>query len=214
MSQASALTSLHVDLYRYWQGRRRDGRLPARADIDPTAIVALLPHLTLVDIVDGRFRYRLVGTKVVEDLGRELTGAFIGASVQPPDYAAKICAVYEHARSRAVPVFAQGGYRTPTGAVHSVSRLLLPLAADGRRVDMLIVSRVAHYPDPNVVGIDWLGAADGMVSGFVEVDSEAEVAERARAWEAKCIVLRERSRRLTAPEADARFRAALVEPLG
>ncbi|WP_119418295.1 PAS domain-containing protein [Desertibaculum subflavum] len=212
MSQASALTSLHIDLYRYWQGRRRDGLLPGRADINPAEIVPLLPHLSLVDIVGGRFRYRLAGTRVVEDTGRELTGAYIGASVQPPEYAAAICAVYEHARTRAVPIFAQGGYRTPAGAVHSVSRLLLPLAADGVNVDMMIVSRVAHYPDPSAVGIDWLGAADGTVEGFVEIGSEAEAAERAAAWEARCIVLRERSRLLTASPADQRFRQALLDP--
>ena len=40
-----------ADLYEYWQSRRRGDGLPARGDIDPVDIPALLEHLILVDVL-------------------------------------------------------------------------------------------------------------------------------------------------------------------
>lgn len=64
------------DLLDYWN-RKRAGRIgPRRADLDPAAIKAHLPHLVIVDVIDGGkdFRFRLVGTRVVEGLGHDNTG--------------------------------------------------------------------------------------------------------------------------------------------
>ena len=65
-------------LYDYWAAKRGSRRAPTRADIDPLDIPDLLPYLTLVDVLHDplRFRYRLVGTAVVEALGRDATGRF------------------------------------------------------------------------------------------------------------------------------------------
>ena len=67
----------HVELYRYWDAKR-DGRpMPSRCDFDPCQVSALLSHLMIVDKFAGRFRYRLVGTVVADDMGRDLTGSRI-----------------------------------------------------------------------------------------------------------------------------------------
>jgi hypothetical protein len=48
---------------------------PARSDLDPADIPALLPYMMLVEKVDDHFRWRLVGTAAVREIGRDLTGS-------------------------------------------------------------------------------------------------------------------------------------------
>jgi hypothetical protein len=74
-------------LFRYWDRKRGDRRMPRRADIDPTELVGFLPSLMIVDVVPDarRYVYRLVGTREVQARGRDPTGravgeAFIGSS--------------------------------------------------------------------------------------------------------------------------------------
>src|ERR1700741_3932332 len=71
--------SPHLDLYRYWDGRRNERLMPARKDIDPADIPALLPHVSLIHKPDGQFRFRLVGSAAVEQFGRDLTGDVVGS---------------------------------------------------------------------------------------------------------------------------------------
>ena len=49
----------------YWHGKIRDGRLPAREDIDPAEIVPLLPDIVLLNVEwePFRCRVRLRGTR-------------------------------------------------------------------------------------------------------------------------------------------------------
>ncbi len=49
------------DLYAYWKSKHRDGRPPARVDLDPVMeIPQLARSLILFDIVPEGFRYRLI----------------------------------------------------------------------------------------------------------------------------------------------------------
>src|SRR4051794_10782916 len=75
-------------LYRYWQSLRRGRRLPARADVDPIEIPALLPNLILIDVEPSplRFRYRLVGTRIVS----------YRAELQIPDHTGRYADEVEH----------------------------------------------------------------------------------------------------------------------
>src|SRR5512147_2411273 len=69
-------------LYSYWQSQRerRGQGLPQRADIAPDQIRDLLPNIMIVDVERDplRFRYRLVGTRVVEYNDLEFTGRYLG----------------------------------------------------------------------------------------------------------------------------------------
>jgi hypothetical protein len=58
-------------LHAYWEGKRGARLAPTREELDPAEIVRLLPHLFLIDAVGSkpRFRYRLIGTAVVELTG-------------------------------------------------------------------------------------------------------------------------------------------------
>jgi hypothetical protein len=62
-------------LYAYWD-RVRNGRVaPRRFEIEPAKIAALLPE-TFIAECDGQlaYRFRLAGTKICEQFGRELRG--------------------------------------------------------------------------------------------------------------------------------------------
>jgi hypothetical protein len=59
----------------YWQARAK-GRMPSRSEIDPVDVRELLPNLMMVDVIGepARFRYRLVGTRVMQYTGFDFTG--------------------------------------------------------------------------------------------------------------------------------------------
>jgi len=73
-------------LLAYWYTKRGDRRAPRRADIDPLDIPDLLPILNLLEVHRNplRFLHRLVGTEVVEALGRDATGHEVGAGLYGP----------------------------------------------------------------------------------------------------------------------------------
>jgi hypothetical protein len=138
-------------MYRYWQQRRpAPDVLPGRQHIDPLDFPDLLPGIWLLDVQREplRFRYRLVGTRIVEGIGREVTGQWLDEA-------------HPH-------VLATGGYgdryrdAVMSGAVahrrgparlwdhqdyREVENVLLPLAADGRTVDILMMLTVLYWSD-------------------------------------------------------------------
>lgn len=70
-------------LYQYWQSKKFSGRAVRRADIDLSEITTLLPNLLILDISGepARFRHRFVGTDIVEEMGRDVTGQFVSADL-------------------------------------------------------------------------------------------------------------------------------------
>jgi len=181
-----APSTYHADLFRYWAARRGGRSMPARSDLNPADIPALLPHLTLIDVVERRFRYRLVGSKVVQDLGRELTGTWVGSHVTPPEYAAALCSIYERVCSSRRPIFTTGDYRSPSELTHAVSRLLVPLGEDGETVNMIMVSRLSRYDRDGSAAEGWLGRTQGRVSETTEVASLDSVIALTQAWDSRC----------------------------
>jgi PAS domain len=135
-------------LYQYWLEIHPPGAgLPGRQHLDPTALPpALLPFLWLADVQREplRFRYRLLGTEQVGVLGRDYTGqwidevhpAFLGSAPS-----GQFIAAAEHGRP---------GYRRGSTLIIlpkdylSMERLIMPLARDGRTVDMLLAISVYH----------------------------------------------------------------------
>ena len=177
--------SLLGDLYLYWDAKRAGRALPARHDLNPAEVRALLPHISLVDRQDGRFRYRLVGTEVAHEIGRDLTGAEVGFHARPAAYGAALQAVYARIFADARPLFSVGEYRRGSDAVHRVSRIILPLGEDGRTVNMVVLGRVARFAREDEAGAHWLAGATGRLCEVVEVGSLAELKALALAWEQK-----------------------------
>jgi hypothetical protein len=121
----------------YWQRVRGGRAMPSRRDIDPADMPALLPHLQLVDIVDGRFRYRLVGTALVDAFGRDYTGEYPDAMFETAR-GPFICQVFTAVCEARRPMFLRSHYVTTRNLDLVADRLYLPLSRDGKAVDMIL----------------------------------------------------------------------------
>ncbi|MDP8917011.1 MAG: PAS domain-containing protein [Pseudomonadota bacterium] len=132
----------HEELFAYWATRRRRrGHLPARRHIHPADFKRHLPSISLINVIrdeDGRldYRMRLAGTGLYGVYGQEITGksleeAYGGAA--------------DYWRAELDKVVAS---RKPGAGVHSLAWrglghmsvvwLRLPLASNGREVDMIL----------------------------------------------------------------------------
>lgn len=137
-------------LYDYWRRIHPPlGGLPGRQHVDPTEISDLLPWLWMVDVVRTplRFRYRLVGTEQVAAMEHDFTGQFLDEA-HPRFLGSASYPQYVAAAERA-----EIGYLRGKPVFHlnkdyiAIERLLLPLARDGKSVDMLLAITVYFSPD-------------------------------------------------------------------
>src|SRR4030095_15379798 len=65
----------------YWNARRSAAHaVPLRAAVDPTDLRELLPNIVVIEVEQAplRFRYRLVGPRVVEFNKLDFTGSYLG----------------------------------------------------------------------------------------------------------------------------------------
>ena len=136
-------------LYRYWDGKRADRRMPRRGDIDPAELVPFLPALMIVDVVadDRRYVYRLVGTREAEARGRDPTGravgeAFLGASRE------NVLANYERVRLTGRPHIDLKTVITTKDRIDNSHVIFMPLSEDGQTVTQILVYTDFSPPDP------------------------------------------------------------------
>ncbi|GIL38912.1 PAS domain-containing protein [Roseiterribacter gracilis] len=74
MSNPALLSKDATRLHAYWLGKAR-GAVPVRRSLDPVIeIPQLVASTFLLDRIGPRWRYRLVGTKIVRQVGRDVTG--------------------------------------------------------------------------------------------------------------------------------------------
>ena len=133
---------LLLSFFDYWSARRAPGRLPGRQDIDPIEMRPWLKHLVLADVVDGkRLRYRLAGTEMVERWGADFTGRFL-EDVMSGTYLEYIATLYWTVVRRGAPVMSSSRFRWDLRRAAMTRRLIVPLARDGRTVDMTMSCQV------------------------------------------------------------------------
>jgi hypothetical protein len=146
--------ALHPKIARalaYWRAiHPAAGVLPSRRHLDPMAIPELLPGVWLLDVqhVPFRLRYRLVGTRIVESFGREITGGWFD-EVHPevagdPSYLER----YRTAVATCEPSWRRGKPKLWTRrGCSELENIVLPLAGDGAQVDMLMAVTVLYWFD-------------------------------------------------------------------
>ncbi len=134
-----------------WRAARpAPNRLPGRAASDPLTLGAeLLPYAALIEATDNatRFRFRLVGSRLAEHAGLDLTGHYIEDLNPNREYVEYVNGLYRQARDEGLPVYSETRYRAPSGRVGLTRRLTCPLAADGRNVDMFVAVQVFETDD-------------------------------------------------------------------
>jgi hypothetical protein len=129
----------------YWARKRGDRPMPSKRDIDATELPPkLLPNLQIIDVIDegARFRYRLIGTAVVEAYGSDYTEKFAD-ELFPDDRLGFIQNIYRTVCNSKSPLFTQNRYHTPKNVVLSANRIYMPLSDDGVNVHHIL--GVLHF---------------------------------------------------------------------
>lgn len=123
------------------------GLLPSRRQLDPLQLRTLLPFITLLDVVRAagglRYRYRLIGTRQTEIVGRDRTGEFIDTVASPALYE-RLRKYLDQATASRQPVYNRFPLPFAEFDVIDCERVYFPLADDGREVDVLLV--LNSYP--------------------------------------------------------------------
>jgi len=136
-----------TSLLRLWQDKRAGRRLPARSDFPVEDLRPWLGQVSLVDVSEAprRFRWRLIGSRIAERLGRDVTGRWFDEI-----YEGTMLDGYARAYSRAVdrrePVFHSGDLEFVGKEFQHFSSVHLPLSEDGETVNMLMLTLSFDQP--------------------------------------------------------------------
>ncbi len=126
-----------IDFLETWKALRQGRRAPARPDDLPGAFRRHLGWITLIEPAGDDYRFRLIGSHVVEMAGRDATGKRMREAYAPDDAATIIAECAAVFRDCAC-LHSEFKARAPGRDFIRIVGLALPLAADGRTTDMLI----------------------------------------------------------------------------
>ena len=139
--ETSASARRHQEVFAYWASLRIGGRLPSRAQLDPAQLKRLLPTISLIDVVTHEaghfFRQRLAGTGLFSVYGFEITGRRLDEIYGEGEvsyWREHLNTVAESAR----PAVGCQPVASRSGGVSQLLWMRLPLATDGRIVDMIL----------------------------------------------------------------------------
>lgn len=134
-------------LHEYWHSKRLPGQLFVfRRDIDPLELRKLLPFITIVDVEHAplRFRYRLVGTRVVEYNHQEFTGMYLGEVGWQDE--AMLLGAYEQAVLERRPNLGVYAWDLRSGGTGRCEFGIFPLTEDGETIHQVISIEDYEFP--------------------------------------------------------------------
>ena len=135
-----------VAALRYWRASRAGRATPGHDTIDPLRIPRrVLPHVILVDVQGERFRYRLVGTRMVEQWGEDFTGRYLD-EITSGEYGAYITSLVRRSAQTRAPVFGESTFRWDVGRVVWARRLMLPYGEPDAARIMCVQTFDANLP--------------------------------------------------------------------
>ena len=126
-----------------WSSKRKSDGLPARADFSDDDLRPWFGNLLMVDVVGGphKFRFRLMGTSLVDAASRELTGKFFDEA-DISGYDPDVLEDYAEVVKVRAPLCKTRHYSPAPGTFMDhwriYERLLLPLSGDGATVDRIM----------------------------------------------------------------------------
>ncbi|WP_411035404.1 PAS domain-containing protein [Shinella sp. BYT-45] len=131
-------TKAATALYDYWTRQRGERAVPLRSAIEPADVAAILPDIFLLE--HGRLhapRFRLAGTRICAQFGRELKGMDF-ASLFAPDQRSRMARIAENVMAEAAPAVLE--IQLVDGALDTTQAeiVLLPLATKGKTADRII----------------------------------------------------------------------------
>lgn len=134
------LTSpLQQRAHAYWQSKLSGRRMPSRKDLEPTEIPELLANIVLVDVSHDPldFRYRLIGTAIVERIAFDYTGKRF-AEIDHQQSGSKVWETAARICEERAPLISDIPYVGPDQWVRGYRDLYLPLSDDGDQVNMIV----------------------------------------------------------------------------
>lgn len=132
------------DLLAYWERKRGPRAMPRRADIDPLELKGHLGSLVIVEVLPEphRYRFRLVGTRVVEAYGRDSTGKTVEeAFAADPAGRDFLLELFGAIVERRAVVRASGPIRPAHQMLRNSDALLLPLDGGDGSVGMILIEQ-------------------------------------------------------------------------
>lgn len=131
----------------YWQARRgAQCDVPLRAELDPTELRDLLPNLIIIEVERQpmRFRYRLVGTRVVEFNKLDFTGLYLGTiGWEEEQQLVEACTDVTEEKH---PVVGFYTWTTRSGTIGKCEFGIFPLSHDGRTVAQIVGIEDYDFP--------------------------------------------------------------------
>jgi hypothetical protein len=136
-----------AELYAYWEQKRGARVIADRGDINPAEIVRLLPHLLVLDVIDGGldFRVRVFGTALVELMREERTGKLVSEfgepamiPTDPVELRSRWLTISRLALERRRPLFFKSPTVSPQRNFMFYHGIFAPLTAGGEDISQLI----------------------------------------------------------------------------
>ncbi|WP_435168455.1 PAS domain-containing protein [Falsirhodobacter sp. 1013] len=165
----------------YWEGLRKDGALPQRADVDPRALPDLLANVFLLEhVAPTVVRFRHTGALLSEIMGMDVRGMPFLSLIEPGERESLVSQVDRVFHSPAILDLELAGM-TPGDARLGARIVLLPLQTF-RGVDMALgcieteglVGRPPRRFRPIRVLSERVGDVDTPVAGFAEAPTPFE----------------------------------------
>ena len=131
-------------LFEYWNRKRAGEAMPNRGDVDPVEIdPELLPHLLLYEGVQpgSRSKYRMVGTEVALQFGRDPTGKFLD-EVLSGSYLDYIVSLIHDVCLHSTAVYSESAFRWNEGGFQQTRRILLPLSWRGESPGLVLSGQI------------------------------------------------------------------------
>jgi hypothetical protein len=122
-----------------WESKRRPLLLPRRSDFDPVNLKPHLGWLCIAEVLPDRndLIYRLIGTGIVETVGRDATRRRV-SEILP----AGALRIFQHLMRAPQPTRTYGQVEWRGKGYISHESLMLPLADDGTTVDRFLIEMV------------------------------------------------------------------------
>lgn len=159
----------------YWMAKRGGRSMPRKRDIDPIEMPAkILPNLQVIEVIDGgaRFRYRLVGTALVEAYGMDFSGR-IADELFPDDRLNFVQGIYRRVTAARTPIFSRNKYHTPRNVDLFSMRVYMPLSDDDASVNHILGAMRFEYSaafDTGLWGLQSVLDPDWHYTEAVDVD--------------------------------------------
>lgn len=131
------------EIHDYWQSARRGRQFPARPDFSPEGMIDKLGFVMLIDVTYDPldFRFKLIGSEIVEHYGHEMTGKYVH-QIEPKELGELLYRQYQEVVDMRCPRAHRIEVMTSARTLN-YERITLPLSDDGERIDTLLA--VSEY---------------------------------------------------------------------